>query len=290
VFELTGTGHVHAGPERDEAHVLLVSDVTARSDGELLLAAARDEALAANQARSAFLAGLTHQLRTPLNAIIGYSELLREEADDPRYVDDIQRIEAAGRHLLDVITDVADVSPTSVRAELGIEVASFAVGDLVRELEATAHALASVNHNKLHVRCTENVGAMVSDPAKVAQVVTCLLSNACRFTERGQITLSVWREGSFVVFVVADTGIGLDAAELERLFTEPMIRPTSSVQSLKADGRGLTLSRRLARLLGGEVTVRSRKGEGSTFMARFAADVQTPDGRRSPGRSSDLLH
>jgi adenylate cyclase len=127
---------------------------------------------------------------------------------------------------------------------------------------------------------------MTSDAAKVAQVVTCLLSNACKFTERGQITLSVWREGGFVVFVVADTGIGLETSELQDVFTDFWQADGSPTRRHEGTGVGLAISRRLARLLGGEISVRSRKGEGSTFMARFAAEMPVIP----PLAHSDAMH
>ena len=233
---------------------------------------------------------MSHELRTPLNAIIGYSEMLQEEAQDlgddtaAALGGDLQKITEAGRHLLGLINDILDLAKIEAgRMDLFPE--DFAVADLVQGVAAVAAPLARQRGNRLVVDCPEGLGAMHSDLTKVRQALYNLLSNAAKFTERGQITLTAAREpgagqregdggaGDWLVFRVADTGIGMTPEQLGRLFEAFTQAEASTTRRFGGTGLGLALTRHFCRLLGGEVTVESEAGAGSTFTIRLPAAV-----------------
>ncbi|MFZ5482167.1 MAG: response regulator [Myxococcota bacterium] len=286
VFEITATGHAHESGQAAEGHVLLVADVTQRQESEETLrrlnaelTTARDAALGASRAKSAFLANMSHELRTPLNAILGYSELIREECEDAgheEYVADLRRIHAAGKHLLELINDVLDLSKIEA-GRMEVRVEEFDARRLAEEIVGTVGPLAQLHHNEIVLKVAPDVGTMRSDHVKVRQIVFNLVGNACKFTEDGRIEVEVSREGEHVAFTVRDTGIGMDAAQLQRLFTEFWQADNSVTRKHDGTGLGLAISRRFAAMLGGDVTVESEKGKGSTFTARLAAVLQPPE-------------
>jgi CheY-like chemotaxis protein len=223
---------------------------------------------------------MSHELRTPLNAIIGYSEMLQEEARDQNadgFVPDLQRIHAAGKHLLELINAVLDLSKIEAgKMELYLE--AFEVGPLVRDVAAVLEPLAQKNANRLEIRCAPDVGAMRADLTKLRQALFNLLSNACKFTERGVVSVTVVREpaadGDTLVFAVSDTGIGMTPTQMARLFEEFGQADASTTRRYGGTGLGLALSRRLCRMMGGDITVASEAGRGSTFTIRLPADVK----------------
>src|SRR5262249_48843255 len=178
----------------------------------------------ADRHKSEFLANMSHELRTPLNAIIGYSEMLQEEAEDSgveSFVPDLAKIHAAGKHLLELINAVLDLSKIEAgKMELYLE--TFGVPAMVRDIAAVIKPLAEKNGNRLDVRCEADAGEMHADLTKVRQALFNLLSNACKFTERGTVTLDVTREGqdgaAIMRFAVSDTGIGMTPEQMSRLF------------------------------------------------------------------------
>ena len=238
----------------------------------------------ASRHKSEFLANMSHELRTPLNAIIGYSEMLQEEAQDQNaegFVPDLQRIHAAGKHLLELINAVLDLSKIEAgKMELYLE--SFDVGSLVRDVAAVLEPLAQKNANRLEVHCAPDVGAMRADLTKLRQALFNLLSNACKFTERGVVTVGVTREpataeeGDSIVFAVQDTGIGMTPEQMARLFEEFGQADASTTRRYGGTGLGLALSRRLCRMMGGDITMVSEPGRGSTFTIRLPAEVREP--------------
>lgn len=239
------------------------------------LAEARDQALAANRAKSVFLANMSHELRTPLNAIIGYSEMLIEDAEGLGKEDwgsDLDRIHTAGKHLLGLINDVLDLAKVEAgKMELFLE--TFKIEDLVREVESTIGPLVEKRANVLEVRCGEGLGSMHTDLRKLRQVLLNLLGNACKFTEHGTISLEVDREDD-IVFRVRDTGIGMTPEQMGKLF-QSFSQADSSIQAkYGGTGLGLVLSRRFCRLMGGDITVESEYGQGSTFTVRMPAQVE----------------
>jgi GAF domain-containing protein/CheY-like chemotaxis protein len=234
---------------------------------------------AADRHKSEFLANMSHELRTPLNAIIGYSEMLQEDAADlgaERFTDDLKRINAAGKHLLELINAVLDLSKIEAgKMELYLE--TFDVVALVRDIAAVIQPLAGKNANRLEVRCPDEAGTMHADLTKVRQALFNLLSNACKFTDRGTISLVVTREAvgdqDWMVFNVSDTGIGMTPEQLARLFEAFSQADAATTRKYGGTGLGLALSRRLCRMMGGDVTVESQADRGSTFAIRLPARV-----------------
>jgi signal transduction histidine kinase len=233
---------------------------------------------AASQHKSAFLANMSHELRTPLNAIIGYSEMLQEEAEDlgeQTFLPDLQKINAAGKHLLGLINDILDLSKIEAgRMDLFVE--SFEVGQLVRDVEAIVQPLMGKNANALVVACPDDIGEMRADQTKVRQALFNLLSNAAKFTEHGTIRLTVQHEpDDWLTFAVTDTGIGMTEEQLSRLFEAFSQAEASTRSKYGGTGLGLAISRHFCRLMGGDLTVQSVHCRGSTFTVRLPAEVAT---------------
>jgi len=251
---------------------------------------------AADRHKSEFLANMSHELRTPLNAIIGYSEMLQEDAADlgaEQFTDDLKRINAAGKHLLELINAVLDLSKIEAgKMELYLE--NFDVGGLARDIAAVIQPLAAKNANRLDVRSPDAIGTMRADLTKVRQALFNLLSNACKFTDRGTISLAVAREAGdgqdWMVFSVSDTGIGMTAEQLSRLFEAFSQADAATTRKYGGTGLGLALSRRLCRMMGGDVTVASEAGRGSTFTIRLPARVaEAIEEPAAPARAADRV-
>ena len=252
----------------------------------------REMANAASRAKSEFLASMSHELRTPLNAIIGYSEMLAEDATDSgqtAFAADLGKIQAAGRHLLLLINSVLDLSKIEAgRMDLFLETTS--VHSLVNEVISVVQPLADKRHNKLEVNVANDVGSMHTDQTKVRQTLYNLLSNACKFTENGTVRLAVHRdligEVDTVLFTVSDTGVGMSAEEISRIF-EPFTQADASTsRRFGGTGLGLTLSRRFAHMLGGEIAVESQPHVGSKFTVRLPANVA--DNAVAPERTAAI--
>lgn len=235
------------------------------------LALARDAALEANRAKSAFLANMSHELRTPLNAIIGYSEMLKEDAEESGQQDtasDLDRIQGSGRYLLELINGVLDLAKVeSGKMEVFLE--SFDVAELIRGVAGTIQPLLRQNSNKLETNGEEDLGRMHSDVTKIRQVLFNLLSNACKFTENGIIRLEVSRptvEGvPCVEFAVSDTGIGMSPDQLEHVFEEFAQAEVSTTRQFGGTGLGLPIARTFCEMLDGSITASSEPGAGSRF-------------------------
>ncbi|HXA94504.1 MAG TPA: response regulator, partial [Candidatus Dormibacteraeota bacterium] len=259
----------------------------------------------ADRHKSEFLANMSHELRTPLNAIIGYSEMLQEDAADlgaEQFTDDLKKINAAGKHLLELINAVLDLSKIEAgKMELYLE--TFDVAALVRDIAAVIQPLAAKNGNRLDVECAAGTGSMRADLTKVRQALFNLLSNACKFTERGAISLTVAGEAldgrDSMVFRVSDTGIGMTPEQLTRLFEAFSQADAATTRRYGGTGLGLALSRQLCRMMGGDVTVESEAGRGSTFTIRLPAQVTetvaepaataVPTGHVPPGPGTVLV-
>jgi signal transduction histidine kinase/CheY-like chemotaxis protein len=243
------------------------------------LAIARDQALEASRTKSVFLASMSHELRTPMNAIIGYSEMLEEEAEErgaQEFVADLQRILSAGRHLLTLINSILDLSKIEA-GKMDIYVEPFDVQAVVAEVVSTIKPLVQKNGNTLDVNVDEAVGIMRADLTKLRQSLFNLLSNASKFTKNGLITLSVRRESNAatdtVVFAISDTGIGMTPEQLSRLFQAFSQAHASSSQEFGGTGLGLVITRQFCELMGGDVSVESEAGKGTTFKVRLPAVV-----------------
>jgi signal transduction histidine kinase len=227
----------------------------------------------ASQQKSIFLAKMSHELRTPLNAVIGYSEMLRDalegNPDHKQRTIDLERINSAGRHLLELVTDVLDLSSIEAnRLELSME--SVNVSELVREVLATAAPLIAKKDNRLVLQIAGDLGVINTDPLKLRQSMLNLLSNAAKFTSRGTITLTVMKRkaGSAerLLVEVRDTGIGMSKEGLSNLFVEFSQAEQDTAQKFGGTGLGLALTKRFCTLMGGTISVTSQPGEGSSFI------------------------
>jgi signal transduction histidine kinase/DNA-binding response OmpR family regulator len=224
----------------------------------------------ANQHKSQFLANMSHELRTPLNAIIGYSEILQEDVADlgrDTLVPDLRKIEGAGRHLLSLINDILDLSKVEA-GRMDIFLEDVEIVPLLEEVRAIIVPLAEKNGNAVEYRVADNLGSMRTDRTKLKQSLLNILSNANKFTENGRVTLVTERieNGQTAVrFAISDTGIGMSEEQLGRLFQAFSQAETTTSQKYGGTGLGLVITRNFCQLLGGDVTVASKPGEGSTF-------------------------
>ncbi|HMQ34839.1 MAG TPA: ATP-binding protein [Chloroflexaceae bacterium] len=242
--------------------VLLVARLGAATIADLQ--AARAEAEAASRAKSTFLANMSHELRTPLNAIIGYSELLLDEVEGAEQAADLRRIKGAGAHLRSLIDDLLDHAKLEA-GRIDLRPAPVALPALLDEVAATVGHLAAQNRNRLTVALAPDLPPLLADEVRLRQILLNLLSNACKFTEDGRVELRVRREGDALLFAVSDTGIGMGPEQLARIF-QPFVQATGhTVRRYGGTGLGLSIARQLARMMGGEITVRSTPGRGSVF-------------------------
>jgi len=239
------------------------------------LARARDEALSASRAKSDFLANMSHELRTPLNAIIGYADLLQEEAmDKGEPGDDLVRIRRAGEHLLSLINDILDLSKIEAgKMELHCE--NFTPTDIIDEVLLSVQPLANKNNNQLEVSVSAALGEMHADRIKLRQVLINLLSNACKFTENGVVSLTASRsdtaDGNLLQFAIKDNGIGISPEQQTILFEQFHQVDSSTTRKYEGSGLGLALSRQFCRMMGGDIAVDSEIGKGSVFTVTLPA-------------------
>ncbi|WP_420456398.1 response regulator [Rubrivirga sp.] len=283
---------IDRGRELKDKNAQIEAHSAALAEAHAAAEAARAGAERANRAKSQFLANMSHELRTPLNAIIGYSEMLAEDAEDEGYddaVEDLGKIRAAGRHLLGLINDVLDLSKVEA-GKMDVHAETFSVRDLLDGVEATVQPLMRAGGNRLVVEADGLPTDVRTDLTKVRQILLNLLSNAAKFTRGGTVTLSGTTEGGAdgaggaVVFRVADTGIGMTPEQLAKLFQPFVQADASTTREYGGTGLGLTISRRFAQLLGGDVAVDSVPGEGTVFSVRLAADVEAATAEPVPPR------
>ena len=260
--------------------VIAFRDIRDRKDIEDALHEAKNAAESANRTKSLFLANMSHELRTPLNAVIGYSEMLQEEAEEAGMMSltsDLAKINGAGKHLLALINDILDLSKIEA-GKMDLYLEEFSLTTMAREVESAMQTLVARKNNRLIVEYPENIGVMTADVTKVRQALFNLLSNAAKFTEEGTITLSVARFGDGadgnIVFRVTDTGIGMNDEQKSRLFEAFAQADASTTRKYGGTGLGLAITRRFIRLMGGEVTVESELGRGSTFTMTLPAIVR----------------
>lgn len=275
-----------------------VEDISDRKVFESALQLAAEAAEAASTAKSAFLANMSHELRTPLNAIIGYSEMLQEETEELGYNEltpDLDKIRTSGRHLLSLINDILDISKIEAgRMDLYLE--TFDIAALMEEVASTAAPLIEKNGNTLNLDRITNIGTMHGDITKVQQILLNLLSNAAKFTKNGTITLTATREKiagdssetrqentsesvansqssiaskEFLVVNCTDTGIGMNPDQLQHIFQPFTQADASTTRKYGGTGLGLAISQRFCLMMGGNISVTSQEGVGSTFTIRL---------------------
>jgi GAF domain-containing protein len=230
----------------------------------------------ASEHKSQFVSSMSHELRTPLNAIIGLTDMLVTNAarfGTEKAAEPLQRVHRAGTHLLGLINQVLDLSKIEA-GKLELNPQTVQLAPLIDEVVGTARQLAQQNRNRLVVEVQEDLGTLSVDPMRLRQILLNLLSNACKFTKEGEVKLAarkVSNGSSFVEFAVSDTGIGMTAEQQAKLFEEFSQADATTAQRFGGTGLGLAITRKLARMMGGDVTVTSEPGKGSVFTVRLPA-------------------
>jgi signal transduction histidine kinase len=235
---------------------------------------------------------MSHELRTPLNAVIGYSEMLLEDAEAEGGAEertaDLRRIHTAGRHLLALVNDVLDLSKIEA-GRMEVAVATVELRGFLDEIAATMQPLIEANRNRLEISCAADIGEFVGDATKLRQILLNLVGNAAKFTRDGGVRLGAERErradGEWIRVAVADTGIGMDAPTLAKLFSPFTQADANTAGKYGGTGLGLALSQRLARLMGGGIVAESESGRGSCFTLSLPARP-APPGSEPPSEAS----
>jgi len=271
----------------------LENEIIQRKQAQDELLSAKRTAEDASRAKSSFLANMSHELRTPLNAIIGYSEMIEEEIQDTgqfQNVQDVKKIQSAGKHLLSLINDVLDLSKIEA-GKMGLHLENFDVAQMIQEMVSTFKPTIAKNSNKLEIQLADDLGHMRADVTKVRQILFNLMSNACKFTNQGTISLDVERTTAtnreWVRFRVSDTGIGISPEQQKNLFKEFAQADVSISRKYGGTGLGLAISHRFAQLMGGYFTAESEEGKGSVFTVYLPAKVTTEAAEAAKSKDSN---
>ena len=266
----------------DGGFVVMYSDITENKRIEAALTAARDAAEDASRTKSAFLANMSHELRTPLNAIIGYSEMLFEEAADidDSTAADLKKISDAGQHLLRLINDILDLSKIEA-GKMEIDREPVALAELLNEVDSILRPLSAVNGNTYRIDTGSDLGTLYTDRIKLKQMLLNLLGNAGKFTQNGRIRLAVSATEEEMSFRISDTGVGMNREQVGKLFQAFSQADATTTRRYGGTGLGLAITKRFAEILGGQVSVESWPGEGSTFtitLPRTLPDAGSNEG------------
>jgi signal transduction histidine kinase len=234
----------------------------------------------ASENKSQFVSSVSHELRTPLNAIIGLTDMMVTNAarfGTEKALEPLKRVHAAGTHLLGLINQLLDLSKIEA-GKLELNPESVNLAPLIDEVVGTAGQLAEKNKNRLVVEAQQNLGAITVDPMRLRQILLNLLSNACKFTNQGEVKLDARRVidgGDWIELAVSDTGIGMTPGQQAKLFAEFTQADSLTARRFGGTGLGLAISRRLARMMGGDVTVTSEPGKGSVFTVRLPGTAES---------------
>jgi signal transduction histidine kinase/CheY-like chemotaxis protein len=277
---------VRRDPVPGGGFIAIYTDITERKKAELQLRNAKEAAESASRIKSSFLANMSHELRTPLNAIIGYSEILLEDAvdrGDTTSIGDLEKIQGAGRHLLGLINDILDLSKIEA-GRMDVYLEQVFLSRLVDEVRTIVEPMVKKNDNRLLIECPPDIGSLRTDLTKLKQSLINLLSNAAKFTKQGTVTLRLSRvddnEQPRVRFEVADSGIGMSAEQMSRLFQAFTQADASTTRNFGGTGLGLTITKHFCAMLGGSIDVKSTLGQGSVFTIELpvpAVDAAVSD-------------
>ena len=271
-----------------------VGQIEARKQLEFTLRDAKEIAEQNSRFKSQFIANMSHELRTPLNAIIGITEMLREDVEEEgpeAFADPLTRVSRAGKHLLNLINDVLDLSRIEA-GKLSLYPEHIEIEAVLNDAIVTTQHLISQNNNQIHLDVTEEVKSIYSDPLRFRQIVLNLLTNASKFTQNGDIHLRASRttsdDGDWLELQVSDTGIGIEEAFLDKLFVEFAQEDSSATRRFGGTGLGLTISQRLCSMMGGEISVDSSLGVGTTFTVRLPAIASRYSEAEKPGHQARI--
>ena len=236
----------------------------------------RTQAQNATKAKSEFLANMSHELRTPLNAILGYSEMLKDDAEDDgldAYSEDLTKINSSGEHLLTLVNDILDLSKIEA-GKMELHVEDFELEEHIKQIEATAKPLVEKNENNFVIEKPDDIEKLTNDQTKLRQILFNMISNAAKFTKKGTVTLGITKYDEKVRFAVTDTGIGMNAEQLGKVFEEFTQAESSTSKDYGGTGLGLPISKKMTEMMGGVMEVESQEGEGTTFSIVIPIVVQ----------------
>ncbi len=272
-WEYTSIAPVKGDDDETTHYVAVKVDVTELKE-------AKEAADAANKAKSEFLANMSHELRTPLNAIIGYSEMLIEDAEDDALenpIQDLVKIKDSGKHLHTMINEILDLAKIEA-GKMEIFIEQFDVAKLVNEVHVVIEPMMAKKKNKLEIIYETEGMTMISDQTKVRQILFNLFSNATKFTENGDISLTVSsfkrKRKDWLEFTVSDTGIGMSQEQVDRLFEAFTQADASTTRNYGGTGLGLTITKHFSEMLGGEIRIESEEGKGTTFTLMLPANLK----------------